>query len=351
MAQSPVEARVEAAIAREGITDADEVVKGTDDDKQQVTKTDDSDTGKSTKGDGQDSDKADDSNKSDDSKPKYDKDGKRIEEEKPADKKEDKKEEDEAKFTADDALEVDAPQTPAAPPTDSAGVQLSGAEQKYVVDNIGEPLIIRGMRGIGDDAKEVELKVFDPGQIPRDFNFASQADLLAAQQGFQRLETKAQTLLGNFRNQASQSQAQDFEKRENEGIRSDVAELQKDGDFPKFKVQPGERGFDNDPAAKQMAEVLDIMSKTNDQYMKEYQQGRPYKHIGFKEAFDTYQKVNDGKKQDTAQKEEDKERKEIADKVGSNRGMSASSIVKPTVKRGTTTRDFLNSLDARFDES
>ena len=189
------------------------------------------------------------------------------------------------------------------------------------------------------------LKVFDPTQIPRDFQFNSQADLLAAQQGFGRLETKAQQLLGNFRNQQSQTQANDFEVRENEGIRQDVAELQKDGYFPKFKVQPGQKGFDDDPAAKEMASVLDIMTKQNEQYMKEYQQGRPYKHIGFKEAFDTYQKLNDGKKQDKAQKDEDQERKAIADKVGTGQGYSASKVVKPTVRPGTTMRDILNRID------
>jgi len=90
-----------------------------------------------------------------------------------------------------------------------------------------------------------------------------------------------------------------------------------------------------------MASVLDIMAKTNEQYMKEYQQGRPYKHIGFKEAFDDYQKLNDSKKQDKAQKDEDVERKDIADKVGTNRGMTASKVMKPTVRAGTTTRDLL----------
>jgi hypothetical protein len=124
-----------------------------------------------------------------------------------------------------------------------------------------------------------------------------------------------------------------------------VAELQKDGLFPKFKIQPGQKGFDDDPAAQQMAEVLEIQTKTNDQYMKEYQQGRPYKHIGFKEAFDDWQKLNDGKKQQTAQKEEDTERKGIADKVGTNRGMAASKIVKPTVRSGTTMRDIMNRID------
>lgn len=331
------EERVEAAIAKAGITDADEtpkVVPETEEPKD------------TPKPDPKPEDKKEEV-KSDD-KPKYDKDGNRLEEgqkpdeAKPEDKK--KTKEDDKEFTADDALELPA-DTPQAPPTDAAGIQLSTAEQKYVVDNIGDPLIIRGMRGIGDDAKEVELKVFDPTQIPRDFQFASQADLLAAQQGFGRLETKAQTLLGNFRNQQSQTQAADFDKRENEGIKQDVAELQKDGDFPKFKIQPGQKGFDADPGAVEMAKVMDIMTKQNNQYMAEYQQGRPYKHIGFKEAFATYQKTAKANGKVEEQKTEDTERKEIAKKIGNPAGYSAGKVMKPTIKPGTTPQDIIDRLD------
>lgn len=335
------ELKAEQAIAREGITNAEEVIEQPKDAPKKDDKADD----KSTDTDKKDDSKSDDSKGSDD-KPKYDKDGNKVtdEEVKETDDKKDDKKEDE--FTADDGLEVEEVVAPQAPPTDAAGVQLSTAEQKFIVDNIGEPLIIRGIRGTGDDAKEVELKVFDPGQIPKDFQFASQGDLLSAQTAFYRLEQKAQTLLGNFRQQQSQTQSQDFEVRENEGIKQDIAELQKDGDFPKFKIQPGQKGFDDDPAAKQMAEVLDVMTKRNDQYLKEYQQGRPYKHIGFREAFDIHSKTADTKKKTDDQKVEDDERKEIANKVGTARGLSASKVVKPTVKSGMTTRDFLNRLDA-----
>lgn len=311
---NPTEERVEQAIARLGITDADEEVVTTEPKDDKPTEE------AKTVADDKEVEKTDES-------------------EQEAEKEDNEEPEG---FTAEDALEVEeVAEEPAASPTDASGIQLSPAEQKYVIDNIGDPLVIRGMRG----DKEVELKVYDPTQIPRDFTFGSQADLLAAQQGFQRLENKAQQLLGNFRNEQSQSQAADFEKRENEGIRQDVAELQRDGDFPKFKIKPGEKGFDDDPAAIQMAEVMEIMTKTNDQYMKEYQQGRPYKHIGFKEAFDTYQKINGSKAKETAQKQEDQERKEVADKVGTNRGLSASKVVKPTVRPGTTTRDILNRIE------
>jgi hypothetical protein len=328
---SALEDRVEAAIIEKGITDAEE--------EQTVAPVNPEPKEKEApkEGDTKDDKKPE--------APKYDKDGKRIEDESEQESEKEDKKVDDGEFTADDALEVEETKTPEAPPTDAAGVILSQAEQKYVVDNIGDPMVIRGVRGTGDDAKEVELKVFDPTQIPKDFQFSSQADLLAAQQGFQRLENKAQQLLGNFRNEQSQTQASDFEKRENEGIRQDVAELQKDGFFPKFKIQPGQKGFDDDPAAQQMSEVLNIMTKTNEQYMKEYQQGRPYKHIGFKEAFDISERLGDSKKKETAQKDEDQERKEIANKVGSGKGLSTSKIVKPTIKHGTTTRDILNRIE------
>lgn len=326
---SAIEDRIESVIIEKGITDAEEeqTIPPVNPDKEE-SKKDDTKEDKKPEA------------------PKYDKDGNRVKEDESEQKpvKEDEKVDD-GEFTADDALEVEEPEKPQSPPTDAAGVILSPAEQKYVVDNIGEPLVIRGVQGTGDDAKEVELKVFDPTQIPRDFQFGSQADLLAAQQGFQRLENKAQQLLGNFRNEQSQIQNNDFEKRENESIRQDVAELQKDGFFPKFKIQPGQKGFDNDPASQQMAEVLNIMTKTNDRYMKEYEQGRPYKHIGFKEAFDISERLGDSKKKETAQKEEDQERKEIANKVSSGKGLSTSKVVKPTIKHGTTTRDILNRIE------
>jgi hypothetical protein len=288
-------------------------------------------------------------------KPQYDKDGKRIEapaEDEPeldADGKPIEKPK-EGEFTADDAIEVDdKPNEPAAP-TDNAGIQLSPAEQKHIADNIGEPIIIRGVRGEGDNAKEVEIKAYSPADIPADFKFANDQQLVAAQTGFMSLEQKANQLLGNFRQNQSQTAARDFETRENEGIRADVADLQKAGDFPKFTVRPGEAGFDDSPEAKQMAEVLEVMSDRNQTYLKQYEQGRPYKHIGFAEAFEIWRANNPASKAaakaDEDQSAEDKARKATAERSTSNRGMNPSNIVKPTVRAGTTTRDILARIDA-----
>jgi hypothetical protein len=265
----------------------------------------------------------------------------------------DKKDEEEGKFTADDALEVDAPKDKAPQPTDNSGIQLSTAEQKHIADNIGEPLIIRGIRGVGDNAKEVEIKAYSAADIPGDFKFANDQQMMAANNGFQRLEQRAADLLGGYRQSQNASVQQEFETRENEGIRLDVSDLQKDGRFPKFKVQPGAAGFDDTAEAKQMAEVLDVMVKRNEGYLAQYNQGRPYKHIGFAEAFDIWEQTNPGKqaerKANDAQKKEDTDRKKTAERGDSNRGMSSNGVIKPTVRPGTTTRDILARIDAEED--
>lgn len=250
----------------------------------------------------------------------------------------------EGEFTADDGIETEEVVADKQQPTDTNGVALSTAEQKYIADNIGEPLVIRGMRG----DKEVELKVYAPEQIPADFKFASDQQMLAAQTAFVRMENKAQSLLGGFRNEASQTQARDFEVRENEGIRQDVAELQKAGEFPKFTVKPGDIGFDETPEANEMTDVLKIMVDRNEQYLKEYNQGRAYRHIGFREAYEMHQAKRPAKAKEAAQTKEDTERKQVADKIGTNQGLSASKLMKPTVRSGTRVEDILNRVEQEW---
>jgi hypothetical protein len=226
---------------------------------------------------------------------------------------------------------------------------LSTAEQQYIADNIGEPIVLKGFVGEGENTKEVEIKAFSPADIPSNFKFASDQQMLAAQTGFLNLEKKANDLLGSYRQTQSQKQASDFEERENRGIRDDVAELQKEGRFPKFTVRPGDAGFDSTPEAKQMAEVLTVMSERNEMYMKQYQQGRPYNHIGFAEAFDIWESKSPqrsaAKKADEDQSKEDAERKKAAENGQSNRGMNVPKVMKPTVRSGTTVNDILNKYD------
>jgi hypothetical protein len=102
-----------------------------------------------------------------------------------------------------------------------------------------------------------------------------------------------------------------------------------------------------------MAEVLTLMADKNATYLAQYNQGRPYKHIGFSEAFDIWVRNNPDKKAEQkaneGQKKEDEERKKTGEHSNSNRGMSTSNLVKPTVKAGTTTRDILARIEAEED--
>lgn len=274
-------------------------------------------------------------------------DDKKVDDKETSEKKGDEKE-----YTADDGIEVEEVSQEKAPevPRDSAGIQLSPDEQKYIRENIGEPIVIRGIKGTGDDAKEVEIKAYSVADIPVDFHFTSEVQRLSAQNGFDSLERKAQELLGSFRQNQNKQAMASFEKRENEGIRQDVSDLQKEGYFPKFKIQPGQAGFDDDPAAKQMQEVLDVMTKANQQYLAEYNQGRPYRHIGFREAFERWDNANNRRKSQedakAAQSKEDEERDKTARSTHfESHGSSSLNIVKPTVRSGTTVQDIINRYE------
>lgn len=324
---------VEQAIAKMEAEDNGEVL-----DKEQDDKAKDAEAEQDKSAD----DKGDKASKPDSKEPVKEEASKDKNSKQSEDKKED---EEEGKFTADDALEVDEPEQAPQTPTDNAGIQLSQPEQEFIAKNIGEPLVIRGIRGEGDNAKEVEIKAYTVNDIPADFRFANDQQRLAAQTGFVRLEQKAEQLLGNYRNTQSQEQARDYERRENEGIRADIAELQQEGKFPKFRVQPGAKGFDDTPEAKQITEVLALMQERNNIYLQQFNQGRPFKHIGFAEAYDLWEKQNPqkqaDKKADDDQKQEDAERSKVAEKVSGERGATQGKVIKPTIRSGTTVDQIL----------
>jgi hypothetical protein len=261
-------------------------------------------------------------------------------------------------YTAEDALEVEeeaAPAKPAETPTKTGATILNEAERDHLRKELGEPLVLQGFKIDAEGNRTpYEVKAYAPQNLPNDFNFNSDAERTAAAAAFNRLDQNAEKIIGQYRADQLQKQSdeagRDFQERENRGIQDDVTDLQKEGRFPKFKVQPGAKGFDDTPEAKQMAEVLEIMSERNDMYMKQYNQGRPYKHIGFAEAYDIYERTNPdrvaAKKEDEAQAQEDKERKAVAERSSTNRGATTGNIMKPTVRSGTTTRDILARIEA-----
>lgn len=259
----------------------------------------------------------------------------------------------EGTFTADDALEVEedgaaAPNTDA--PTDQSGIRLTQGEQDHLVKNIGDPLILNGHKLDKDgNAVDYQIKAFSSRDIPADFQFNADVDRVQASEAFNRIEQKAENIIGQYRQDMTRRQAAEFERAENQAIKDDVAALQKEGRMPKFRVKPGEVGFDEDPAAQIMDEVLKIMYDRNQKYLDESRKGKAYRHIGYEQAYDIYERTNPQRQaaraKDTAQTAEDKARKGKAERGDSNRGEAPKNIMKAAVPSGLSHRDIMAMLD------
>lgn len=215
-------------------------------------------------------------------------------------------------------------------------------EQQYILDNL-TPIKVRGIVGDSDQVKEFE--VLSPEQLPAGFKFLDDRDRSIAQNRFDALERKAETLQTDYRNQETTKTAQEFENREKTADRQDIGKLQRAGEIPMFKASPDSADFDNDPGVQLVQEVLDFKEARNAQYMEEYNAGRPYKHIGFEEAFQMFKRSNPDKV-DVKQQEEDAARKNYAKRTGRTVGAETKEVNnKPRAHSGMTSRD----LDALID--
>jgi hypothetical protein len=208
-------------------------------------------------------------------------------------------------------------------------------EEKYIVDNL--PLIKVRVRLADDSIKTMEVR--SAADLPRDMKGIAtpyedkQFDLANAAQ-----ETRARELQTYYRQHQTQLQAQEFEKKENQSIRDDIAELQRDGEIPKFKAQPGTRAFDNDPAAKTVQEVIEFMNDRNAKYLEQSNKGGAYRHIGFAEA---YELMNAGGKNTS---KNSSARKDAARKLVSKQGGSSAKTPKAPVS-GRTLKDVAAEFD------
>lgn len=250
--------------------------------------------------------------------------------------KKEKTPEDDKGYTAS---EIDQPEKVSSEEEEPTEIDTNGLndEAKYIVENL--PYITARIKD-GENVKEVQIKSWT--QLPDDVNFATKRDEIAFMNALTAQENRALDLQNKFQQGQQEKQTQQFEERENEAVRADITELQKAGELPKFKVKPDDAEFDKDPATKEVQKVLDFMHERNEQYLKEYQQGRAYRHLGFREAFVLQQKSKPNK----AEVEEDAERQGLANKTNVTRGMASKELKKPTVKAGTTVDQILARIDA-----
>lgn len=251
--------------------------------------------------------------------------------EKSVDEPDESAEDDDEGYFADDGDSDDtttAPELPAAPANFSA-------EEKYIVDNL--PLISVRVKMADDSVKTMQVR--SAAELPRDMRGIAtpyedkQFDLANTAQ-----ETRARELQTYYRQHQTQLETQEFEKKENQSIRDDIAELQREGEIPKFKAQPGTRAFDSDPAAQRVQEVIEFMNDRNAKYLERANKGGSYRHIGFAEA---YELMSNGTKADS---KNSSTRKDAAKKLVSKQGGSTTKTSKAPVS-GKTLKDVASEFE------
>jgi len=209
-------------------------------------------------------------------------------------------------------------------------------EQQFIYDNLPTMSIS------GKDGKLYNIKV--PGELPSDFEFANERDRIDFTAAVTRQEIKAGELQNSYKNQQLQKTSQEFTDRENKAIVDDIAELQKAGEIPKFKLQPTDKDFDSDPAAQLVDEIIDFMNHKNQQYLERSQAGQSYRHIGFEDAYYQYKRENPEKVRSERQREEDSQRLNVGRQIGS-RGANSEDTKLNIATSGTTTRDLYAMID------
>lgn len=242
-------------------------------------------------------------------------------------------------FTAKD-LEQDAEEKPAETPPAAKGLD---PETQYIADNLPD-ITTR----IIQDGKVSEVSIKSWTQLPPDVEFATKRDELAFINAITAQENRAKELQSDYRSTQNQNQAQEFEQRENAMIRDDITELQNQNLIPKFKVTPGDNGFESDNGYKAAQEVLEFMNKKNEQFLQNYNKGSAYKHIGFQEAYYMMPKSQQQDTRNKAQQQEDTNRHQKASNVAGSGSNSNPNIRKATVKQGTSLDDIVNRIESTW---
>jgi len=242
-------------------------------------------------------------------------------------------------YTADDiaADEEEVYEAPKVEQPKEAATNLS-PEQSFIFNSLPDINVQAA------DGKYYTIKV--PSQLPADFEFANKREEIIFNQNVAAQELNARDLQNQFKSQETQRQGTEFQEKVNASVRSDVAELQREGIFPKFRTPIDSPNFEKDAAAVEMQSVLDLMETRNAGYLEQAQKGQPFRFVGFKEAYDIYTAQQARAERQKNVRNEDSARKTIAKKSSNSAGAYEPSIVKPSVRPGTTTRDLLAEIDA-----
>lgn len=244
-------------------------------------------------------------------------------------------------YTIDEGEEDDDEEPEPTTSTQAKPNQLT-AEQQYVLDNIATFKV----RGTVPGSDKVEsFDVYTIEQLPPGFKYESETELALAMKRDNTNEQRAEILLNNFRTQETSKAAQEFKVREDNADRQDIGNLQREGLLPKFTKEPNAKDFDSDPAVELVNNILKFKEDTNQRYLDEYNAGRPYKHIGFEEAFRMY-KYQNPDKVDTELQKEDAARQALAKRTSKAKGTSSQETPRQRARAGMTSRDLDNLIDS-----
>jgi len=238
-------------------------------------------------------------------------------------------------YVADEVGDEDEPSGSAAKldpkKTETPPETTLSPELQYVVDRL-PVLSVRG--------KDRTYQVKAAGQLPEDFEFASKHEELVFNQALAAQEFKAQQLLNEFNQNKQQETFREYSEKENEDIRHDIGDLQREGELPRFQYLPSDKRFNDDPAVKAVQTVMDYMQEKNDAYAKA---NRPYR-ITFRDAYDQLQKqIAKESPDNSAQAKEDKERAEVSRRTGAGRTTNNTPAPKARVARSM--EDLLSRID------
>lgn len=184
------------------------------------------------------------------------------------------------------------------------------SDLQYVVDNL-PVLSVRGKTSPDGAVKTFQVKA--AGQLPEEFEFASKREELLFTQALAGQELKAQQLQSQFYSNQQTKSAQEFSEKENKDIRRDIGVLQREGKLERFKLQPDDPKFNDDPGVVKAQGVIDYMNKVNAEYLELANKGGVLYHLSFRDAYRLMEQEVPPKAE-SKQDKEDKERKTVTRK-------------------------------------
>lgn len=202
-------------------------------------------------------------------------------------------------------------------------------EGQYILTNLPKIAVNVVMpKADGSEGNEVrQVQVYGFGDLPKNMlGFVSEYERGIFIMNANNNETKARELQSEFRQNKTKVETDLYVKKENKMIADDLTDLRKEGIFPKFKGVPGSEEFTQSPGGKEFDRVVAYMDQKNAEYGRAAQQGRAFKHIGFREAFEMLNGPNLKK----AQQQDTASRRAAAAKLKGSRGTKSDTKVVST---------------------